>query len=356
MKIIKKSICILFALIAVFALIFVACNEAGGGGNNNNNTTGGGEDVIYNWGDGSRNTPGNSPNYPGVMLALSSCPSITGTLGDISLYSQVILEADLYANAEAAATVDQKNGLAHFKILSGGNWETDSLITQKDNMLATGANTANVPTGSTGKPANILVQTAIDSGVGSINIRKLTFKINTNDSGVTLDVVYGDNYVTVDGNKAKFKNAMYSDCAIIYVFPSNFPASLSGKNLVFNFGIESHTCEGSGTPAAGAGYEHQINFQAANSDKNHFNGTNNATGQKYITLDDAASTGWDGSKGTFSVPLNDLIASSNVSGSADDIKGPFTLNAVRIANNGSTYNTAVRCKSYTLVIESVKVE
>jgi len=365
----------LFGLLLIIGGVFFL-----GGCNTPDNTKGPGkkdaEDVIFNWGvPGFCGEPGNSPDYPGVMLTLADCPDITGKLGDMSLYGEVIIDARLYADedgfkADPQVTVTQANSLAHFKILASGDWE-DELFPQGNNMRAAGATNALVPADASGDPVNLLVQTASDSGVGYIEIRKLTFKVRT--GGMVLSKVFDKGaYMDIDGNDIIFDNAMYSDCAALLVFPEadennkngwGVGYDLAGKTITFNFTIPAHECVPAAALPAGTTAEHQIHIQAAANNDTNFNGLKGfdaggtEAGQKYITLDDSDSTGFSAATGigSFTVSAQDLISASQVNGDSNDIKGPFILEAVRICNNGDTYQTHIRCKSYTLTINSVTI-
>jgi hypothetical protein len=391
----------LFFLIIGLVFSLAACNTptdddtsgggagAGGGGGGGGGGGDGGGGGVIDPGDYVY-VLGNSDNYPGAEVDLSEY-----NLLDISKYANVTVNATLYTDTEGKtkATVptgDNKN-LAQFSLLKVGasGWDDSSKCgPTKYNMVIDGDTTWNVSGNASGVPAKLLLQanwadfTGDGVKVKSIKVNKITFTPKTDDPIPVLDVVYGDSYVSVAGNKITFNNAMYSDGAALFVFPDNFPTTLTGKRLVIGFTIENHdshlvpttTSNNSPTTTATAA-EHQIHIQAANSDKNGFNGqnpdsSNGNVGQKYITLDDSAAppkgTGWDGTRGTISVPLNDLLAAAAVNiDNGKDCKAPFTLDAIRIVNNGTMWKENegkanevihIRCKSYTLVIESVKVE
>jgi len=314
--------------------------------------------------------------YPGGEIDLAG-----RNLLDISSYASVTVDATIYSD-EAGTTVATKDNasdnLVQFKLLRAtGGWNDNNNIcgpagnNTKYNMNVNGPTVWTVPDGASGIPVKLLLQANwadFPEKVKSIKVNSIAFTAKTSAStgNPVLDVVYGDK-ITVDGNKITFTNAMYSDAAAIFEFPPTFPTVLTGKTLVIAFSIPDHTPVPSTSGAANV--EHQIHIQAANSDKTHFNGQNPSSsngnvGQKYITLDDTATTGWAENSGTIKVPLNDLLAAANVTADANDCKGPFTLNAIRIANNGTTWVqedvtpnvTHVRCKSYTLVINSITVQ
>jgi hypothetical protein len=377
----KKIIPILVIIGLVFALW--ACNSPGnenpggtpGGtpGEGGPPVTGGGSDHIYKF--------ESSNDYPGVEIKLADLN--IGSLSDISTYASVTVNATLYTDEAGStkATVpsgDKKN-LAQFKLLKAtGNWDNSSNVCggTQYNMEVDGPTTWNVTSGASGTPAILLVQanwsdfTADGTKVKSMKINSVTFTPKTGGGGggnVALDKVYDNgSYMAIAGNKITFNNAMYSDAAAMFVFPDSFPSTsnLSGKQLVIKFTVESHSSHAlqSGGPIAD-GAEHQIHIQAANSNKNDYNGENPGSGngnrgQLYITLDDAAATGWADNSGTFKVSLTTLLAAAGVNSSSGG--GAFTLNAIRICNNGTNWDnegvTHKRCKSYALVINSVTVE
>jgi hypothetical protein len=359
----KKLLYCFLAFCLVFALI--TCNTADGG------IRGGeGEGEDTEWDVDYLYPMGSSDNWPGAEVDLAD-----RGLVDISNYESVTVNAILYTNTEGTTEVTTpssgETNLAQFKLLktSGGWGDEHACGPTKDHMTINGDTIWNVPETASGVPIKLLLQAnwqdfTEQSGyrVKAIKVNKITFTAKTSD--VLLDVVYGDSYIAVQGNKITFKNATYEDASAIYKFSSTFPTTLSGKQLVINFTIPEHTCVPS--DSGGSGTEHQINFQAANSDKQKFNGWNppdhDGVGQKYITLDDpAGGYSTETKTGTFKVPLNDLIAAAAVTADANDCKAPFTLDAIRICNNGTTWNETggtkhIRCKSYTLVINSVTVE
>jgi len=349
---------IVYCLLFIGVVFFLAdCNTPDELFNPDSGTRSGSEEVVFDWGTpGTHGEPGSSEDYPGIMIALADCPTITGTLGKISLYGQVVIEASLYATkedfeADPQEPIEQANGLGQFKILKSSVW-TDQLFPQKDNMNTNGETTAVVPKISTENdaiPVNVLVQTAIDSGVEYIEIRKLTFKPRTSD--VALEKIYDNgNYMDIDGNKIVFKNSTYSDSGALYRFPDSWGGTetdsspLANRTITFAYSIPAHTCAPSGTPAVGESVEHQIHIQAAHKAEDKYNGENNATGQKYKPLVNGS--------GSFTLTANELIESSQAS---DATGGPFVLTSVRIINNGTTYEGAVRCKSYALVLESIEI-
>jgi hypothetical protein len=370
---------ILFCL-AAFCLAFTltTCNTAAGGTTDEGEgetVTGEGSDHIYKF--------ESSNDYPGVEIKLSDLK--IENLSNISGYVSVTVNATLYTDeaGETKATTpdgDNKN-LAQFKLLKAtGSWDTDSNTFgtsysehTKDGMNVDGPTTWNVPDTANGVPTILLIQanwadfTAEGVKVKSVMVKSVTFTAKT--GAPLFDEVYDKgSFLSIEGgNKLIFNNAMYSDTAAIYNF-KNFPASLTGKRLVINFSIESHASHAleSGGPVT-EGAEHQIHIQAANSNKNDYNGenpgsANNNRGQLYITLDDTATTGWANNSGTITVSLDTLLAAANV----NSVSGgsAFTLNAIRICNNGTNWEETKgeetimhkRCKSYTLIINSITVE
>jgi len=347
----KKLIFGTMTLFILFALIIAGCNTPAGPGG----PEGEGEEVIFNWGiPGTNSAPDNSPNYPGIMITLANCTDVKGILGDISLYGEVIIDASLYAtktnfDADPQVPIPQANGLGQFKILANSDWESE-LFLQKDNMNTNGETSAVVPDGSTGMPVNVLVQTHVDSGVGYIEIRKLTFKPRTGD--VVLEEVFDNgSFLTASGNQLIFTGAQGTNHAAKYAFPDTWGTgeALNGKKITFTYTIPTHTCDPSGTLAEDANAIHQLHIQAAKNQGNeYFNGRNASPGQIYIDLKSLT--------GTFQVEANDLISASAIDTfSNNEGKGPFVLDAVRIVNDGTTYQTDIRCKSYTLVINSVTI-
>jgi len=378
----------LAALIIGLALVIITCNtddgpggggQTGGGGDNPTWT----DEHIYNefTGDGA---------FKGATIDLKDL-----NLTEISDYQSVIVTATLYTDAEgknkAALPADNNEtdadkkvdkNLAQFSLLKDqGDWENNKIGVEgnktKYNMVVEGPTSWNNLPDGTDIPKFLLIEvnhgTRVPEAnrVKSIKVTKIEFIRKT--GAPVLDNVYGESYVVVNGNKIEFKNATYSDGAAIFNFPASFPQgdALKGKNLVIKFSISTHNDVPS-TSGVTTGIEHQIHIQAANSDKQHYNGLNpdNSNGNKgqiYITLNDADKTGWADNSGTITVPLNTLLDAATVTGddSSKGIKGPFTLNAIRIANNGTTWKENegqqneqphVRCKSYELVIDSIEVK
>jgi len=355
----KKNV--LFLLIIGFVLLLGACNNPA----ENSPVPLPGEVVEVSWDVDHLFPLANSNEYPGAEVDL------TGRgLVDISNYASVTVNATLYTDEAGSTkatmpTGDNKN-LAQFSLLKAtGGWGDENKCGPTKYNMAIDGDTIWTVSGSSGVPIKLLLQanwadfSADGVKVKSIKVNKITFSPKTSD--VVLDLVYDKgSYLTVAGNKITFNNAEYGDAAALFAFPSTFPTTLTGKTLVITFTIPNHTDVPS-TPGA-TDVEHQIHIQAANHDKVKFNGRNEQPGQKYITLDSAGETGWNETGGTIRVSLNDLLAAAAVSADANDCKGPFTLDAIRIVNNGTTWTdsstgvTHVRCKSYTLVIESVTVQ
>lgn len=340
----------IISIIMVIGLLLTlwACNEAG-------EDTGGGDDstdVIFDWGEpGTRNTVGSSESYPGVMLALSGAVTMTGKLGDISEYGEIILDASLYASATDTEPVEQADSLGQFTLLSGSDWEVNRLFTPIYNMKVSGESSGVIPSAATGTPVNLLVQTTAGLGVNSIEVRKLTLKLKTD--GVVLESVFGPSYVAVSGNKITFNNATYSDGAALYTFPAE-DLPLTGKTITFTYKLENYNNT----------LEHQLHIQAANG-VSEFNGqnpsgSNGNLGQKYITLEDENTFDEETGTGSFTVSGTDLENASKSNGATgNDYSGQFILTGVRIVNNGTVYTDAgvthTRERSYTITFNSITV-
>ena len=318
--------------------------------------------------DGGLYVMANSDNYPGAEVALSKFLQEGETLKDISEYASVTVDATLYSdeNGETLA-VKENNGdnLAQFKLLikSGEDygsekaWDAEDNICSetKYNMAIDGKSTLEVKAGNTGVPAVLLLQAnwaEFPNAVKSIKVNTITFNAKPPAGTVILSEVYGGDYMDVEDNAVSFKKAMYSDCAALYKFPDDWTEdALKDKTITFTYRIPEHECDPAGSPPADATIEHQIHIQAAQKDPaadKFFNGKNDQPGQKYITL--------SGSSGSFTVSANELIDAAGISGNADDGNGPFTLDSVRIVNNGTAWNEPpmhYRCKTYTLVFESI---
>ncbi|MDR0290306.1 MAG: hypothetical protein LBI06_05160 [Treponema sp.] len=362
----------IFSLIIGFALALGACNTGSNG-------TEGGEptDVIWTWGEGDSGAllqiSDDSNDYPGRELILGDCPNISGptdgsdyVLGDISYYGEAILLAILYDEDDNEIT--SGTSLAQFNILLEGSsgWdESVKLLEQSTayNLADRIAKSATPKSGAEGKPGKLLVQGSYNQAdyepgkVTRVVVQKLTLKLRTDLPSFT--VQYGSG-ITTSGNKITFDNVMYSDAAALYTFPETFSSldALAGKKLVFNFTLEN----------TAANLEHQIHIQAAGAD-GAFNGQNpydhDGVGQFYVTLDDANGQ-YDQSynsatlSGIFKISFDELITASNASGDINDLKGPFDLTAVRIVNNGTTWDDAgvshVRNKSYSVIFNSITVE
>jgi hypothetical protein len=366
----KKTIVSLLIIGLVFFL--GSCNEPadddGGGGNPT--------DVIWTWGEGDTGATldltEDSNNYPGRSITLADCPNISnGTggpdyvLGDISYYGEAILHAILYNENDEEVTTG--NSLAQFSILKENTWSDRNKLAESYNLTSR-ANKSATPGSdpkyaTSGMPLYLLVQGSYDQpapsgAVTKVVVQKLTLKLRTDLP--TFTVQYGSG-ITTEGNKITFDDVMYSDAAALFTFPDTFPAlsDLTGKKLVFDFTIEA-------TAGTDLNKEFQIHVQAAGAD-GAFNGQNppdhSGVGQFYVTLDDHNPTGdynqtYDGTTkaGSFKIPFNDLIAASNASGDVNDLKGPFDLTAVRICNNGTTWQSHERNRSYSIIFNSIKAE
>jgi len=371
MKKLKRTIGILAAFFAIFTLIFIGCNEAG------EDTDDSKEGEEINWGVDHLFVLGSSDNYPGAEVDLTG----RGLL-NISKYASITVDAVLYTDeggtTEATVPSGDNNNLAQFKLLKAGGyegaWNDDANICgpTKYNMAVNGETKWIVTVDAQGVPAVLLLQANwadFEDGVRvkSIKVKSITFTPKTGD--VVLDVVFpesGTQFMEVSGNQVTFKNAMYSDCAALFAFPSSWGAteenSLAGKTITFTYSIPEHVCVPASGAPSGADIEHQIHVQAAHNDssKDKYNGKDGNPGQEYITLDDPAHFDADTGLWSFSISAQKLINASQASNNASD-GSPFVLDAVRIANNGTNWDeTGVgmhyRCKSYTLVVESVTCE
>ena len=163
---------------------------AGGGGGGG---AGGGVDVVYDWG-----IPGakldlpidGGNNYPGREINLADCSSITGTIGDISLYGEIVLFAVLYKK-DGTEITGKGNGLAQFSILLDGSsgWDDNNKLAEKYNLVSSSNVSTPPKSGKTGKPGKLLVQGSYniadytDAKVASIEVQKLTFKLKTEGGG-----------------------------------------------------------------------------------------------------------------------------------------------------------------------------
>jgi hypothetical protein len=375
----KKTIVSLLIIGLVFFL--GSCNDPAGDDGGGGNPT----DVIWTWGEGETGATldltEDSNNYPGRELNLSDCPNISnGTggpdyvIGDISNYGEAILMVKLYS--ADGGEITSGTSLAQFNILLAGSsgWGDDAKLLDQAtayNLTSGTPKSATPKSGVSGKPGKLLVQGSYEqpAGAGAVTkviVQKLTLKLRTDLP--SFSVVYGDGYVSTSGNKITFNNAMYSDGAALYKFPDTFPSvdALAGKKLVFNFKLEGMV----------ANLEHQIHIQAAGKlsgedDINGFAGfgadddpQGQGRHQCYVTLD--GNDGYDQTfsvdTGVFKIPFNELIALSTASGDNESkgIKGPFTLSAVRIVNNGTTWTNAGvthnRNKSYSIIFTSITVE
>jgi hypothetical protein len=357
---------LIFVLILGLTLFLGACNTPGGPGSEEGEAT----TVVYNWVDtatdkGYRPESLSGSGWKGLVMELpKDCSDITGTQGDLTLYSEIVLDAKIYANNDSTTPITQANDVAQFKLIrTQGGWD-DAILT-KQNMTLNGASSALVPAEASGKPQYLLIQVN-DSKAGSIELRSLTIKLKTGLPAFEV-LTFGQSasHVSVSNNKITFTGAEFDNHAALYAFPSGFPTGngLNGKKLVFNFKIESTNTTD----------EHQIHIQAAGKKSgeegiNGFNGlnpgdTNNNRGQLYVTLDDANGQyeqTYDGTTkvGVFKIPFDKLLAAAQVEGSDDNkgIQGPFTLCAVRIVNDGKPYQGATRAKSFSVTFNSITVE
>jgi hypothetical protein len=350
-------------------------------------------------------SPNQGDKFPGATIDLEQ--KLGKTFEDISKYASVTVNAILYTTekdaspAEIAVQSDPSKNLAQFKLLKeNNNWGTESNICggangTKYSMNVNGDSIWSVPDSATGVPKFLLLQAnwtpeneengiPSASQIKSIKVNSITFAPRIAD--FTLEHIFGSSLTLSGGTKLIFNNAAYSDNAsgsnwvggngvghaALLVFPAKYNAteknSLQNKTIKINFTIEAHECPNTTPPKDNV--EHQLNVQAAsNKDKTMFNGqnpdpANNKPGQKYVTLDSTNETGYDNNTrtGTISIPANDFIAASDYNGTSsdNDAKGPFVLDAVRLVNNGTSWDdgtiTHYRCKTYNLIINSVVIE
>jgi hypothetical protein len=384
---------IVYGLVLIIGIVFCmgGCNTPDDNINPGRVAT---EDVVFDWGSGMKTElfgTGSDNSWQGKSFPLSGATTITGgPVGNIDLYNPIIIEADLYDrdNNLIEGTVSD---LAQFSLIpqEGGDWENSKLAVGSN--MSTGETSGAPLSGKTETPTHLLLEvhywTSLPSGVtvqvGYINVRKLTFKPKVGD--VVLKEIFGTS-ATINGNKIIFDNASYGDSAsgnnwdgtagkgsaVLLLFPASAGTgdNLKNKTIKVNFTIEPHTCKNLSTPVP---TEHQLNVQAAQDtpEKDMFNGqdpsSHSGKGQKYITLDSADETGYNTATGTgtFTIPANDLIAASEVTiSSGNDGKAPFTLDSVRLTNNGTKWDESkdgttishYRCKTYTLVINSIVIE
>jgi len=362
----KKIIPILVIIGLVFALW--ACNSPGG-----SDGAGSGEpaedafwedDVLF--GNSEYPFSGTDGSYPGFLIDLTAL-----NLSDITKYNSVTVNATLYTDeagtTKATTPTGDNTNLAQFALLKGGQdaW-TNTCGPTKYGMAIDGDTTWVVPPeGASGVPTNLLVQAnwadfSDGTKVKSIKVHKITFTAKTSAAWL-LDSVYGGSKVTVAGNTITFDNATGSDHAATLIFDPAWK-NLDGKKLVIDFTIPAHTENPSKSGVNDP--EHQFRIQAANSDNSagytYYNGDGDY--QLYPTLDSTGETGWsaDTHSGILKIALDKLIEGAEKTPSTGN--GPFKLDAIRIVNDGTTWTDSstgvehVRCKSYSVVFNSVAIE
>jgi len=115
--------------------------------------TGGGEPVVYDWGTTMTDVFGTDMEWPGKSLPLSGASSISGTLGDMSLYKEVIVDAVVYDRAGNIASKDKLENLAFFTLITNNSDWSGSEIIKRYDMNVTGTTTVNPEPGSDDNPA-----------------------------------------------------------------------------------------------------------------------------------------------------------------------------------------------------------
>ena len=357
---------IVSCLVLTISLFFIGgCNTPN---DDNGGGLGDGEEGVFDWGNpGYKNTtiltPTNeSDQWPGYELDLADCPNKPDNLGDISLYSNVILTAVLYdRKGDKFPTATQPSALeAQFHILaaSSSGWGDENKLATKNNLVLEGESTASVS--KTGQPGKVLVQARYQSSkqdteqVGFIEIQKVVFVPKVSDVVIEIQYDTGGGHINVQGNKIMFTNSMFRDAAAIYKFPTEWGTGdqLANKTITFNYRIEAHDSHvlKSGAPA-NPSVAHEIHIQAAQKEGDKYNGkhdnTNSNKGQQYVTLDNKTS---------FTISASALITASKESeGFDNDGSGPFTLDSVRIVNNGDMYDNVYKCMTYTLIFDSITI-
>jgi hypothetical protein len=371
----KKALFFILTLGIVFFL--GSCNDPDG----ENYVPPGGElPVVFNP-DGKYALELNNDVYA-ATIDISSM-----NLREVSNYQNVTLTAVLYSDAEGTTEVTQASynsvpasdagGIAYFKLLkTNSNWDSSSnhCGPTKYSMVINGNNILNFSAEDTGAPRYVLLETLFPDIVKCIGVSTIVFAPRV--SNVQLDSVFGSS-VSVSGNRITFTNASYGSSAngnnwdgtagvggaALYIFDSSFFPLADKTTLTFNFKLEGYHTSGTYSGEI-VPVEQQIHVQAAQNtpEKNMFNGQNPSSGngnvgQEYITLSDNMDANGVGS---FTVLVSKLLAAAGRTIDGDDGKGPFTLNAVRITNNGTMWTdagvTRYRDKNYTLIIESVTCE
>jgi hypothetical protein len=361
----------LFVLLIIGLVLFLAAcntNDGPGGGPGGEGGNEDAEDVTWDASYGAKVE--NSEKYPGFEIPLED-----RELVDISKYASVTVKATLYTDEAGTVkattpTGDNKN-LAQFKLLKAtGDWDVASNICgpTKYEMNVDGDTIWNVPPTASGVPARLLLQanwenfTADGTKVKFIKVGEITFTARISDASVILDLVYNKdngNFYAVSGNKITFNNASNDAGAALLIFPDSFPKgdALKNKEISIKFSIPTH--EENPSTANAIDVEHQLRIQAAQNtpEKNKVN-TKDAY-QLYPTLDSPGETGWSADSRSGTLKLSPSDVNKLLDGATDE---GFTLDAIRIVNDGTTWTggnpsaTHVRCKSYVLEILSVEVK
>ncbi|MDR0456102.1 MAG: hypothetical protein LBH20_05410 [Treponema sp.] len=157
--------------------------------------------VVFDWGTTKTELFPTDKEWPGRSLPLSGA-SITGTLGDLSLYKEIIVEAVVYDRNDAAFTSTGKTphtftnsagqpdvANAFFTLITdNSNWEGTSPRVKQYNMELDGATSVTPETNKvtseqawTGIPTDIVFQgryvssQASDVMVGYVELKTITF-------------------------------------------------------------------------------------------------------------------------------------------------------------------------------------
>ena len=358
---------IVYGLVLIIGMVFCvgACNtpdsNPGGGGDE-------GEEVNITDGGVYKRADFSGTGYPGFEVSLATVSPGT-VFADISQYASVIVDAVLYsaytdedANTIATLPEGENKNLAQFTLLTEtGSWPDDNgrgaaCGPTQYNMAVNGKTTWNVTSNSTGVPARLLVQvndSAHKDAIAAIKIKTIDFIPKTSD--VVLDVMYNNgDFIEIHGNAITFKNATGGDAAAVFLIPAEWGGTetnhdpLKNRTITFTYRIPAHTCVPSGTlPNGETEAEHQLRIQAAYNKENKYNGADSSggnPGQQYI--DDLQPSG------SFTVPANKLIEAAEANNGTGT---PFVLTSIRILNDGTTYQTFIRCKSYTLIFDSITI-
>jgi hypothetical protein len=333
----KKTFSAIVMLI-ILGLISFGCNSPSGPGGEETSTV---EDkVITLNGTYSLDT---GTEYKGAEIDISG-----NGLEDISKYLSVTVDAVLCDENESKIVLAdgaETSGLGQFTLLKEGTsgWEeANRAAGPKYNMAIEGTTTLTVTSTDSGIPGKLLVEAPAAGQVKKIKVNTITFKSKPSGaSDISFQIVYGDSYVSAEGNKLTFTNASNSSGAALFTFPSSW-LPLTGKTITVSYTLVS-------------GYdpdlEHQIIIQAANglNDVNY-----DGSYQQYIDMD----TGDSSASGSFT------IDGTTLEESAANKSPSFSLSGMRIVNNGGSWTdtsaepnvTHNRESSYSVIFDSITVE